>query len=736
MSRPVFPAAATTKGARAAPARLAAVLGLLLGLGTLATGPAAAADLTASGAVTWAQDRTNELTSEYLRQAYTLEWRRRFSQPIFYRLSLRYQADQGESEADGLRTDVRTRVIAPAAGLEYRLDEVGVTAAWRRNDEEQVDPSTGARVRRVVDRTSVSLLVRPFERGDGAVTGDRLAYEGTNLDTTDDRFGLSFRYTSPQLRITNENRVQHYADDRAGTSRIGIGPRLAASYDRGFGELLRLSTQYVLDYLRSEQTARSATPVAVPIDLEPAAGLTIVDDTPDLTGPLAAEPRLIDRVFDATTGVSLGPLAPSFQNLAVDLGRFAEADELRIHVRTSAGALVPFGGGVSWTLYTSQDGLRWFQVSGSAAAFDPGVSAWVVTFPVTSARFFKVVNFGVNTVETEVTELQAFVHQTFQPNETHVSSSVRQSLTLAATIRPWPKVQIGLLSQSNASAVTPYGGETRWTTDVSNALNATIGPRGPLLYDATATQTWSRQADGATVSSVSVGATARYQPIPQYQATGTARYHTDAVSGGGLAGTARARTYSGALRNDAVLLPTLRAFLGGGAMRQIIADGSTTDFLTASAGLSAALAEGLNLQLDGSLQRTISLRGDTTLQESVPIFQVLTYEVYRAELQYRVSTQLALTLRLGYSASGAGSGWNQTYRANWSPFPGGTVQLEFDYSEEIDPLSGRSFRRASASPRWVLNRHANLQLSYNMTQGTGALPVEQQNVYLTFSVRL
>jgi hypothetical protein len=78
----------------------------------------------------------------------------------------------------------------------------------------------------------------------------------------------------------------------------------------------------------------------------------------------------------------------------------------------------------------------------------------------------------------------------------------------------------------------------------------------------------------------------------------------------------------------------------------------------------------------------------------------------------------------------------QTYRASWNPFPDGALQLSFDYNEDVNPLTGNHFRRFGAWPQWMINRHAYLQLNYNVVRGSGDVPVRAQNLYLTLSVVL
>lgn len=720
--------------ARGSPAR--AARWALSVLAALTVSAAGASDLNGRGEVTWAQDDATGSTSEYLRQSYSADFRRQVSYPISYRLSLRYQEDAGTVRAGGSDYDLRLRTLTPSAGLDWRTDAFGLTAAYRLNDEDRVDATAGASSSRTIERITLGLSARPFERGDATLGLDRLAYSSATTSTVDDRLGVTFRYTSPSLRVSSEGRVLRYEDALRGATRLSMGPRVTAAWSRAFGESAQVSTQYVLDAYRTEQTAQGSLPVSIPVELEPLSGLQLVDNLPDDTPLMPAEPRLVDRSLDVSAGISLGPLGASFNNLGLDLGRVTALDELRIHVRSSVGAPVPFGGGVTWSVYSSLDGLHWIPVNANPAAFDTTLSAYVVTFASTSAQYFKAVNFGVNTVETLVTELQGFIHETFRPDETRVSSSVRQGLNLTATARPWSKAQVGYSGQLNANALSPYGGAARWSTDAVNTVTAAVGPYAGLLYDAKVAQTTVRQPGGYSQDSTASNWAVQYRPIDRYQARLDARFALDEIRMSSAMEPVRTVTLGASAGNEARLLPTLDVSASAGLTRQRIVAGGTTDYLTAIGHARGPVLRDLELGLSATAQRILSRRGDTSAQTSVPLLRILTYQLYVADAQYRPSPQLTLHGRVGYADAGSSAGVVQSYRATWSPFPGGSVQLAFDYSEEIDPLSGQSFRRASATPRWDLNAHATLQLSYNMAKGTGALPVKQQNLFVTFSLRL
>jgi hypothetical protein len=262
-----------------------------------------------------------------------------------------------------------------------------------------------------------------------------------------------------------------------------------------------------------------------------------------------------------------------------------------------------------------------------------------------------------------------------------------------------------------------------------------LGPYGAFLYGAGQTLTLARDPGGVAQTAWTTSGSVRFQPIPQYDTTLEARVSANRLEQPST--SVRTTTVGASLANRFDVYDTLGLSATGGINRQEFASGGSTDYLTASGYANAELRRDVTLRLEASAQRTVARHGEISAAEaSIPLVRIVTYEMYTAEARYRPTPLLALTLRVGWAAADAGEGVIQSYRASWSPFPGGAVQLSFDYSQEVDPLTGQSFRRVAATPRWNINRHAALQLSYVNARGTGPTPVRQENVFVTFGVTL
>jgi hypothetical protein len=690
-------------------------------------------DVTGRADLTYADAGDTGAASEYVRQMYLLEYRRQLSEPTSYRLSLRYQDARGTSELGGVSRPLRTRILEPSGVFDHRLETFGLSLVYRRNEEDSVSPESGQPFSRAIARYGASVYVRPFEHAEANLGLDRLAFRSTDVDTRDDRLNLNFRYSNEELRFSSENRLQFFDDARRNLSRISMGPRITGSYSKSSGDRYSVSATYTVDYFRTEQKAEASV---VEVELQPAAGLFGNDNLPVDTDPLAPAPGLIDRTFEASAGISLGPDGTSFDNVGVDMGRFDTADELRIHVRGGGGIPVPFGGTIAWTVYASADGVRWARLEGALAVFSESMSAYVVTFTPTTARYFKVVNFGVNTVDTLVTELQVFGHEAIRPNETLVSSVVRQGLAVLASGRPWSKLLVLYTARGNADALSPYRGPRRWSNDASSAVEARVGPFRDLTFGAGQAYAYVREATGLVQNSSTLSGSVRYRPMDRFEATLDGRRTDDWIERDAPLGTARASTSRLSLGTRVELYPSMRVQLSGGITAQDVSGFGTSRFANAAGLVWLDVHRDLRLGLEADLQRQVAGQNVAPVDLPVSIPRISTHALYTAQADYRPTMQLALTARVGYAVTEADEGLLQLYRAAWSPFPGGAVQLLFDYVEELDPLTGRSLRRLAVSPYWTVNRHTVLQLSYNMVRGTGSVPVRQENLYLTLSVRL
>jgi hypothetical protein len=371
------------------------------------------------------------------------------------------------------------------------------------------------------------------------------------------------------------------------------------------------------------------------------------------------------------------------------------------------------------------------QVPGVTQAFRVPTSSFVLGFARTSARFFKAVSFGENTIDAFVTEIEPLVRREFVAGETHVAHAVRQGLGLDVTATLAPKTVLSYLGQVHASSATAFVGPTRYAGDTTNIGTVKLGPYGDYSFDVAAAQYYTRAPGGKDHSKFAVSGTTRYRPIERFTAALEARRALERF------GAIRSTTTGASVSTSATVYDALLAGASVGYSRQAFESGDSSDYLTTSGNAIAQLRRDVELRLDVAVQRSVAEQGNPqAILGGEPFFQTLVFQRYSTELRYRPSTQLDLLGRIGYAATPSGDGILQKARVNWEPFPGGNVRLAFDYDVEVDTLTGRSYRQLSASPQWLINRHATLALRYNDVRGSGGAAIRQQSVNLSLSIML
>lgn len=702
---------------------------LLAAAALLLAGRAAADDLALRVDVTAARDETSLATEQYLRQVYEAIWRRRIAEPLGYGLRLRYQEDRGETRAPGFQSRLLTRVAAPSADLSWSIPEARALAAWDLAWSSDLDPAAGVFRSRSLERVQLGASVLPTERLVFSVGGDSSSAEdpAAGLSSRDTRGAASMEFRGAELQARLEERWWRFEDARGVSSRTSTGPVASASLLHRFGEAGQLQASYALDYLESRSEA-AATTARIPALQAPVAGLYAVTDLPLDTSatPMASTPALVDRNLTAPAGVALGPDGASFQNVGLDLGRSVIIDELQLHVRGAGGTPVPFGGPVIFTAYESLDGTRWTEIAGAEpAAFVAPLSAWRVTFPAHPVRWVKLVNLGVSTVQTDVTELQAYAHEA--PTR---SARVLQAVALSAAWRPLPLLQLTYAGQGAFTSYMQEGQPQRDGRDLVNAVTAVVGPFGPLSVQASQSQSSSDQDGAPGQSSLGTALGLRWQPWRTLSATLEGRRSGQRV------GPLHTETWGQAATVAAQPWDALRASAAFAVSRQHVAGGGSTDYLTGSGLVQARPRPELDLTLTASVQRTYATRGDVSAATGTPQLRVAQYQRYLAEAAWHPSPLATLSGRLGWVGTPTRSGTLQAVRLAWNPLPDGAVLLAFDYNEDVDPLSGQHFRRAGATPRWNVNRHASLELTYNYVRAVGQSAMTAQSLYLTLSVTL
>jgi len=157
-------------------------------------------------------------------------------------------------------------------------------------------------------------------------------------------------------------------------------------------------------------------------------GLYVQDTTPDLS-TLASTPALIDGNKTTSTGINIGEIGNTYQNIGVDLNYNTKVELIYLYTTTPN----PFFNKnlYTWAVYYSSDNLNWTQITSNAdKVYDTSKERFEISFTETTARYFKIVNTANDTYELYVTEIEAYSLKTqaaFTTTETEQTTQTTQT---------------------------------------------------------------------------------------------------------------------------------------------------------------------------------------------------------------------------------------------------------------------------------------------------------------------
>ena len=445
----------------------------------------------------------------------------------------------------------------------------------------------------------------------------------------------------------------------------------------------------------------------------PVSALNGITDVPSDTtlDPLVQNPALIDRNFVVSAGPSLGPDGASFWNLAADMGRVMEIEQFRVSVRDGNGNVVPSGGLVTWSAYTSTDGQRWIEVPVLSQSFDPRQSAYLVAFARNAARYFKVVNFGTNSLAAYVTEIQVYSVEGLQGDQVRYTTTLLQIGLGSVSARVLERLVLtwtGLANVTRGWVQTTIADNRDFQTTVS----AVAGPFADFTTTFTSSWRSSSTAGFGDQSSLSNSILVQYLPIPRFEVSANLGAFRDQVN------DVISNTYALNLSSRLRLYEAMRFQLSGTLSRQYVGP-VITDYLGVGAWAEFDLLRDLRFTARASVTEAVASTGGTLPPDALLIPRPQQYQTYYGELRYFPSVQLNLQARVGWVATANGeSGLLQNYRASWSPFMDGAIQINTAFEQDINLVDGRTFQRATIWPHWQINPWASLDLNYNYTSIT------------------
>lgn len=655
---------------------------------------------------------TDSGSADGFHQIYDVGYQRLLTDPLRIQLFFRGEGDNATQRFELTQTSNFWR-LQPFAEVDYLLPQIQFVG---RYDASQITShfsgGTATGRNQFVQRGMETLTWAPDALPSLLLHGEQFSNTDSQaaIDQTQSIVSETVSYTWRGLNVGEFADYRTFNDNSTGFRRIARDAQLFGRLDGTFlGGRAAISAQAVAGVTKLEESTTAGTETSVPTQVTIVSASYVHDETPrdSRDAPPSPAPALLDRDFKTGAGIPLGLGAPSFQTLVFDLGRFTNVDTVRVYVRDGAGNPVQFGGLLRWDVYTSGNGLDWTPLADNGTRFIVSVSAYEISFVKMSLRYFKVVSFGSNSIDTIATEVEAFFHTEFAAGETR-DTDVRfltANLNLSGQVASWLTLSYnGIFNDYNTEQpdrpdYSSIDNDQQFSADFTPTRSLDL----TLRYELRTVSPTGAQSD--TLSGY--WAILHYTPTPSLSTTVEANRTHELTNLDITAETLRLSQY-------ARFLDSLDLRFDAGVQRTDSATErlqSKVTFLDATSYIN--LTRSIQLSVAANLQRT-DFSGPAAAELAL---ERQTFQRYYAELNYRPSSKLLLSGRFGYSNAGALSGTIRAWRVEWYPFAGGTIGIGSIYDEDVDANHfSRRFRRLQILPTWQINRHAVLNVNYNFLQ--------------------
>ncbi|HEX2835260.1 MAG TPA: hypothetical protein VHW00_19760 [Thermoanaerobaculia bacterium] len=702
----------------------------LFALLLLLAASAGAQSVSGRALLTFEQNDSGEQASTGLRQSYDLGLQGYLTNTSLVRLFFHGDDFRGTTEVGASTRDSGVRVLQPSGELAVNADTFRMQL--RGDFYDTAYDNDGFSAKSTLERSLAMLMWQPVTSTMLAVNAQRNVTrdELSDLDVLDEIANGSASYSWRGLQLNGSERFTHSTEGSIDRQTLSH----QASFEYGATQLdgkLSVAANGLASFTNIDETPLDRNASSVPIPVAISRALYGVDDTPldNRDHPLSPYPMLIDGGLSTSAGVSLSPTSPSFQNLALDLGRIERLDEIRVVVRDRSGNPLRNGGGpVSWDAYVSDDGLQWTLLPLSQTNFNRSFSRYEITFDQLFSRWFKVVSFGVNADETLVTEVQGVYHAVVEPGEARNGADTLYTGGATVVVKPVKRLTVTYNGNYNAlrheeDALQPSDSKyIEHLGSVELQLLRMLLVRGEYARRDTSTTIRGGRDDDST----SYTGIVEFAPTRQLRVIGEVGRQNLLFDAQALSLDTRA------IRLDAAILRSLTLLLTVGQQTQTFdADGrkSVRDYIDLTS--NARLTTTLRLLLLASLQNVSS----NELDPAVQLLGARHDNRASAEFVWQPGRPLTLGARVGWVSGAELSGFTHRLRLEWYPFAAGTLMLGGSFDQDIDPVLDRRSTRATLTPRWLINSWAALDLNYTMvTLTAGDATRRQRSLYATLTL--
>jgi hypothetical protein len=670
--------------------------------------------------------RTDFVTND---ESLDLNWNKAVTPFLGYRLTLRTERTGSTTTTDNVKTNSDTILLQPLGDFTLATPLYSLNAGLRAR--ELFTEGNTAEPAHLSDR---NYFLRFFYTPANLPTASFIIDRTTSVDdhhtrdNNDTRYQFSLQHTISDFigsynfsRDVNEDhlvertRTQDSHVGNLGYSSLWFGDHLAVqsnltvNHTTTTDEFLTLGTQVVSRTLNRGLRA----------DVDPTPQNSA--DVPVVTAP----------------GLSAGggnvPL-PLFASVGFELTVRSAIGEMEITVAPEPPFVLPtnLGSVVAFRVFATDDAtlVNWTEVTGVGQAYDPLQSKFTLTFPSTTARFFKAfVNanaFGALVKATGITTGTTInVTQGQQRVQTNLSGTYIGGVVFTPV--RWASASYNITLSGSLQDPEHF---TTWT--VTHAGNVTLQVHRLLSVGSTVqyTSTTSDQPGFEPTTSTSYTLNLGSNPLPTLT-TALTLARTENTLGGSL----QNRTDAANLSVAAKVLPRLNA-------DSTITFSHTDDLLTKQ----VIYAEGFTLNLNAQvLPRVNSLLNYSVLRQdtSPPTVgqpQISVTHTIGGGTTYTLSRVINVSTRFDYTVAPTSTAFAQTYKVDWIPTEKTSLAIGYrKTTQQSDTLGGGSISGGSDSltgnVRWTVSRYLDLNANASYTRavtGDSIQTVQSYNVSAGF----
>jgi len=588
------------------------------------------------------QQESDQPTLRSFNQQYSLSYNRRMLSTIQAVFGLYYQDQQShqDTQDDYWRGD-----LSPTANLSWNTPFFTMGANYRYSQSrdfsavQATSEGAGLTVRtNFITNLPQSQISYDWDRN--STNSGFLASE-----TVQRRFQYqtNYYYKTAGFHYKYSRSTSEYPGSGTGTEQSNHVLRLDYSQSFFKDRRLRFSGDYLFNSSRNEQTGTGIAPLASQIPASQ--GLYAFDSAPEAGALDTSVAGLIDGNLTAPTApaINIGGSSAG-QNIGLDFGSPRQINLIYVYVDTVSDA------DIGWTVYTSEDNLAWTVLPlGSVSLYNFTFKRYEMSFSPSTARYFKVVNSGVNEEpEVFITEMQAFL--TSQAGRNQPATSQNHRISLNGNYQVHRNVQLGM-DATYGSRTENLSGQERQESSIAG--NASFRPS--RLFNANARVQHSAvdysDAEVPLQESNVFSLTFLSNPLPTLEMSlSGSRYETKEDR------RLSQINHSSLLHASFLLIPGLSATAEVGFSRneQMISD-YATDTYTYRLSADANPYQSLNLNANYSVQNYSSdLAGVSGRRDNL-----------NARFNYRLTLSLSLQGGAAYSRDQGHQNVDQDYSLSW-----------------------------------------------------------------------